>query len=129
MQKKAVTTVNALTYKHFMYQEDILEGNTDPVKIQSAYDGWSSWCVITAITPKYLRIELPDKTCTSEPVSYYADYELRHGYWVVCSDYDKDIDQFYWCNSKGQALVRAWLLRCKCKGPHLIHTIDLRCID
>ena len=65
-------TVNTLLYKHFVYQESIIEGNTAPEKIQSAYDKWSNWCVITTITPKYIRIELPDKNRPSEHrISYY----------------------------------------------------------
>lgn len=120
-------TVNSLLYKHFRYQEDILEGNTDLDKIQKAYNWWSGWCVITAITPEYIKVELSDKARSiGQVISYYADYKVKQGYWVICAEYDRDIDQFYWCRSRVQALFREWLCRLRCKGPYLIHTILLR---
>lgn len=129
MRSPEVITMTAydLIYKHFRYQEALLEDCTDPEKVQKAYAWWSQRCVITAITPKYIRIELPNKARTNgQTISCYADYKILNGYWVVCADYDRDIDQFYCCRSKVQALFREWLCRLRCTGPHLIHTIDWR---
>lgn len=127
---QAVTTVNRLIYKHFVYQEDVIEGNTDPMNIRQAYERWSQWCVITVITPKYIKIEMPDKSCTSgRPVSCYTDYKILKGLWLACSDYGNDIDQFFWCRNRLQALVKKWIFGARCSGPYLINTIDLRCLD
>lgn len=118
--------VDALIYKHFAYQEDVLEGNKSSESIKKAYDRWSNLVVITAITPKYIKVELPNKTKLDELVSYYNDYKILNGLWVCCADYDKDIDQFYWCKNWVQALMRKLLCRFRCSGPYLIHIIDLR---
>lgn len=126
MQNKAVTTVNTLLYKHFAYQERVLEDNTNTESIKQSYDRWGHMCKITAITPTYIRIELPDKAVPSELVSYYNDYKIHKGLWIAFSDYDKDIDEFYWCRYKVQTLVKKWLCSFRCSGPYLSHIIDLR---
>lgn len=83
--------------------------------------------MITVITPEYIRVEQPNKARTdAQMMSYYADYKIKQGYWVVCADYNRDIDQYYWCRSRVQVLFREWLCRLRCKGPYLIHTILLR---
>ncbi|CDX01514.1 Hypothetical protein DPCES_1627 [Desulfitobacterium hafniense] len=121
-------TVNALLYKHFVYQEEVLEGNKDLEQIQSAYDRWASFCVVVAITPKYIRVALPNKAASSQhPTSYYADYKIKKGYWVVYADYGEDVDEYYWCGSWLQALIKKWICRLRCSGgPYLVHTIDWR---
>lgn len=122
--------INALLYEHFRHQQDILEGNTDIERVQSAYNWWANRCVITVITPKYIRIELPDKTKLSEhPISHYFDYKIKNGYWVACSSYGSDIEQFFWCRSRVQALARKWMCRARCSAPYLIHMIDLKGVD
>lgn len=123
-----MVTVNTLVYKHFAYQENILEGITDPVLIKSAYDKWSNWCIITTISSKHIRIELPpDKTNLSvHHISHYKDYKVLNGLWIAIADYNTDIEEFYLCRNWVQALIRKWILRVRCKGPYLIHMIDLR---
>lgn len=99
-----MTTVNTLLYKHFVCHEDTLEGNIDPDKAKSAYNMWANFCVITAITQKCIKIELPDKAKPREyPISYYSDYKILNRLWVVCADYGKDIDEYYWCRNWIQA--------------------------
>ncbi len=116
-----------LMYKHYCYQTEVLEGTTDPDSCKSGYDRWSKWCVVTEISDRYIKVELPDKThIGAEVVSHYADYEVKNaGYWVVCADYDRDIDTYYWRSSKIKALFIEWILRFKFKGPYLIHIIHI----
>ena len=122
--------INALLYEHFRHQQDILEGNTDIERVQSAYNWWANRRVITVITPKYIRIELPDKTKPRQNlISQYNDYKILKGLWVAVSDYGRDTDQFYWCRNWVQALIRKWICRARCSGPYLIHTIDLKGVD
>ena len=123
-------TVNALLFRHYVYQEEVLEGNTDLEKSQSGYDRWANFCVVTAITAKYLRIELPDKNQLNQlPVSHYADYKILKGLWVVFANYSEDTDKYYWCSNRVQAILRKWICRARCSGPYLIHMIDLKGVD
>ena len=122
---KNMITLSTLLYKHFTHQEDLLEGITDTEQVQRDYDGWSKHCIITAIRPNYIKIELPNKT-NALPISHYNDYKIYKGIWVAVGDYGRDIDEFHYCRNWGQALIRKWICRVRCTGPYLIHIINLK---
>jgi hypothetical protein len=124
MANKDMTTLSALTYRHFVHYQNIVEGNSEPEINKASYDKWSQYCIITAITPKYLRIDLPHKA-DAQTVEHYADYEILKGLWLVCGDYGTNVEQYYWCSNWVQVLVRKWICRARCKGPYLIHIIKL----
>jgi hypothetical protein len=124
MANKDMTTLYDLIYKHIIYYQDTIEGNTDPEIIKASYDRWAQYCIITAITPKYLRIDLPQKA-DAQTVVHYADYKIHKGLWVICGDYGKDVDEYYWCKNRVQSLARKWLCRVRCTGPYLLHIIKI----
>ena len=109
-----------------IHQTEVLEGIKDRDTIAQAFDEWSERCVVTKITDIYLKNELPDINHKSDsPIKSYLDYGILQGIWVVCADYDRDVDTYYWCRCWGFALVRECILQCKSGRSSLIQRVKV----
>lgn len=119
------TDLKSLLYEHVEYHQHTLEGIQDAEQIQQVYNHWSECVgVVTAFTPRYIKIELPSKS-KGLPVSQYGEHEIFTGLWLCVSDYGSDIDRYYWCQNRVTAKLRELICRLTAEGPYLTHIIQI----
>jgi len=114
-----------LLYKHLEYHHRLLEDIHDQEQIQQSYNKWAEYCVITAITPTHIRIDLPSKS-NGPLVSRYLHYNINAGLWLSFSDYGNDTEQYFWCRNRLTATIRNLLCRLTANGPYLAHIIQIQ---
>lgn len=118
------TTLKSLLYKHTEYHQHKLEGIQDHEQIQQAYSAHAVFCVIAEITHTHVCIKLPSIS-DGLPVARYEDHKINTGLWLAFSDYETDIDSFYWCRNWLTAQLRRLLCKAKAAGPYLLHIVQI----